>query len=66
VLKGGMMDIGERAEMLEKWKAEHLEKHVELEAKVDRLLSELAEIRQTSGRVKNIKISDSGMGKDKA
>jgi predicted nucleic acid-binding Zn ribbon protein len=59
------MDVGERAEVLEKWKLEHLEKHAELEAKVERLLSELAEILKMSGRVKNIKISDSGKGKDK-
>ncbi len=59
------MEAGERIEVLEKWKQVHIDRHVELEEKVERLLAELAEIRQTSGRIKEIKIKDSGKGKDK-
>ncbi len=63
------MEAGERIELLEKWRGEHLDKHAELEAKVERLLSELAEIRQTSGRIKevhkHITIQDKAKGKDK-
>ncbi len=63
--KGRAMEAGERIEVLEKWKQVHVDRHVELEEKVERLLAELAEIRQTSGRIKEIKIKDSGKGKDK-
>ncbi len=59
------MEAGERIEVLEKWKQVHIDRHIELEEKVERLLAELAEIRQTSGRIKEIKIKDFGKGKDK-
>jgi hypothetical protein len=63
------MEAGERIELLEEWKQRHINLHGSLEAKVERLLAELAEIRQTSGRIKeihkNVTISDKGKGKDK-
>ncbi len=52
------MEAGERIEVLEKWKQVHVDRHIELEEKVERLLAELAEIRQTSGRIKEIIIKD--------
>jgi hypothetical protein len=63
------METGERIELLEEWKRVHVDRHIELEEKVERLLAELAEIRQTAGRIKevhkNIAIHDKGKGKDK-
>jgi hypothetical protein len=63
------MEAGERIELLEEWKRVHTNTHAELEEKVERLLAELAEIRQTSGRIKeihkNVTIQDKGKGKDK-
>jgi hypothetical protein len=48
------MEAGERIELLEEWKRVHVSRHIELEEKVERLLAELAEIRQTSGRIKEL------------
>jgi len=58
------MEAGERITMAEDRITRVETRHAELDAKVERLLAELEEIRKTSGRIKEIKISDKGEGID--